>query len=205
MAGVGRRSEGRRRVSSQVTATNPAHRVIDVSVEDQWFEGATPSGTLVNTANGTAPVPAATETLQGVLIPGTHTWTFSKTIDSAASEFNDVAIATYTDAITGVPVPGTTKATASTSVVGSKVLRDATASLADVESITGAGFEYSVDTVTPDVGSFGAYVPGTPTVDDVTCTTTLSPPGTGEAFGSFVFGSTHRAAALAAPTSLRNP
>ena len=176
-------------ITTQVTATNPAHRIIDVSVVDKWFEGSTATGPAIHTANGSASVPAATEG-ERTLVPGTYTWTFSKLVESTATAFNDVATATYTDKITGMAVPGTTTATGSATVDSSGVVTDATATLSDVESIMGEGFSFSVDSVAPSQGSFGAYVLTTPTTGDVTWTTTLAPTGPGAASGSFAFGKT---------------
>ena len=71
------------------------------------------------------------------------------------------------------------------------------AAISDVESITGAGFSYKVNSVTPDqaTDSFGRYALGTNTTSNVTWTNTITPAGTGAASGSFVFAKTITVAA----------
>ena len=59
-------------ITTQVTATNPAHRIIDVSVVDKWYEGSTATGPAIHTVNGSASVPAATVAGDN-LVPGTYT------------------------------------------------------------------------------------------------------------------------------------
>jgi hypothetical protein len=82
-----------------------------------------------------------------------------------------VAAATYTDLVTGVAVPGQTTATASALVQPSGVELNQSATINDVESITGAGFQYSADAFSPAIGSFdGFYTPGFPTTAPVTWT-----------------------------------
>ena len=110
---------------------------------------------------------------------------------STANTFNDVATATYTDMATGIAVPGNTTATAKASVTSNGKVNGASATLSDVESITGTGFWYSVGSVTPgNEGSFNGYVKGTQTTSDVTWTDTISPAGTGAASGSYSFAKT---------------
>ena len=151
-------------VVTNIYATNPAHRVITVNVTDDIFEGAGQT-TLFDTENSSdVDVPA--ETANFLIL--THTVTGP----SSATSFNDVATATYTDKDTGVPVPGTTEATAS-ALVQDGSATNGTAVITDVEDITGTGLTYSVDEVDGLTSGFNgdfnpAYTLGTATDGSVT-------------------------------------
>jgi uncharacterized repeat protein (TIGR01451 family) len=171
-------------LTTHVTATNPAHRVITVNVTDKMYEGSTQT-TLLNTGTGSFDVPAESS----------HTFDFTKTVSSSASTFNDVATATYTDKATNIAVPGTTTATATATVTSNGQVSGATAAIADVESITGSGFSFSVDSVShggdsADNGAFsGGYVLGTK-ASPVSWSAAIAPAGTGAASGSYTFAKT---------------
>jgi uncharacterized repeat protein (TIGR01451 family) len=172
-------------LTTVVTAHNPAHRPIRVNVSDQMYAGSGQANPLGAPQTGSAVVDAG----------GEHDFTFTKTVSSNATTFNDVATATYTDEATNIPVPGTTTASATATVTDSGTSSGASATISDVESITGAGFSYKVNSVTPNEGSFGTYTLGTNTTGNVTWTNTISPAGTGAASGSFVFAKTITVAA----------
>jgi hypothetical protein len=158
-------------VTTHVYATNPAARTITTNVTDVIYSGAT----ALNTSPATAvDVPANT-----TLLVLTHT----AVVPSGTTNLNDIATATYTDKVTGVPVPGTTTATASATVQPTGPELNASAQIHDVESITGAGLTYSADAFTGASGSFdGGYVAGTPTSGQVSWTSSTQ---TGDSSVSF--------------------
>jgi VCBS repeat-containing protein len=148
-------------VITNVYATNPAARAITTNVTDKIYSGAT----LLDTSpTASVSVPANTTSL--VL---THTYTAA----AGTTNLNDIATATYTDDVTSVPVPGQTTATASANVQNTGLELNASASIADLESMTGAGLTFSV--ATPTLGGFQpypgagdpAYAAGTQTVGPV--------------------------------------
>jgi len=146
-------------VVTNIYANNPAHRPIQVSVTDRIYAGTTPSGSPLNTATVTTTVPALTNNY--LLL--THT----ATLASGPTAFNDVATATYTDLVAGLPPINLTRtATATAPVQQSGPEANQSATITDVESITGDGLTFSV--ATPSVGAFtGGYVAGTPTTGPV--------------------------------------
>ena len=137
-------------VHTLVEASNPAARVITVQVTDQLRSGTT----VLQTHNGIAvDVPANTT--------GTDVLVYDTTVPAGTTNLNDIAVATYTDKLTGVPVPGNTIATATAAVQGGSVT-NGTATITDVETITGAGLSFSVDSVTGDADALnGASLSGT--------------------------------------------
>src|SRR5581483_6452540 len=147
-------------VVTNIYAKNPASRVITVNVSDQIYSGTTAEGAPV--ASGNVDVGANSEKL--VL---THT----TTVPSGTTALNDIATATYTDLVTGIAVPGTTTATASAAVQPSNSEANQTATITDVENITGSGFSFSADSPTGASGAFdGGYVAGAKTTDPVSWT-----------------------------------
>lgn len=145
-------------VITHVYATNPAARVVTVDVTDVIYAGTS----VIDTASsGAVDVPANTQQL--VL---SHT----TTVPAGTTGLNDVATATYTDKVTGVPVPGDAQATASATVQPSGTTLNDSATITDLSALTGSNLAYSVDSATGATGSFGSYVPGTPTTDQVTWT-----------------------------------
>lgn len=146
-------------IITHVYAKNPASRVITVDVSDAIRSGTTVKDTA--TATG-IDVPANTESL--VL-------THQTTVPDGTTDLNDIATATYTDKVTGIPVPGNTTATASATVQPSGNEKNKTASITDVESLTGTDLQFSVDSVTLSTGTGGfnpAYTLGTKTTGPVT-------------------------------------
>jgi uncharacterized repeat protein (TIGR01451 family) len=128
-------------IVTNITVTNPAHRTITATVNDKVYAGA-----------GQTPPPAdeytfpATDVAADSSVVLTHTYTVNAT---NATQYNDVATATYTDKDTGITVPGTTTATASADV---QTLSDpnSSASITDTEQITGDGLTFSVDSLGGD-------------------------------------------------------
>jgi hypothetical protein len=158
-------------VVTHIYATNPASRSITVTVTDQIRSGTT----VFDTATGSATVPANT-----TLLVLTHT----TTLPSGTTDLNDVATATYTDLVSGIPVPGQTTAAASATVQFTDL--DTAAVITDQESITGDGLSFSVDTTT--AGTFaGGYTLGTPTTGPVDWSS-----GTQTGGGAVTFGKTIR-------------
>lgn len=167
---------------TDVTASNPAHREITVTVSDSIYKGSGQAAAdLVDTEVGT-PVDVPANTSTNVLH---HETTVPA---GTATQFNDVATATYTDKVTGIPVPGTSTATASASVVTSNAV-NSTATVSDSESITGDGLTFSTDSVstTPVAGEVAptssgfnpAYTLGTAGVGPVVWQATVA--GSGQA------------------------
>ena len=147
-------------LTTNVYATNPASRPITVTVSDVMYAGSTPTGTpLDDTTFAPVVVPAG----QRVLV-GTHTFVWA---NPTTTSVNDRATATYVDVATGVEVPGTTEATASTTVQDNGPVSNATAVIDDSQSISGDGLSFSIDSVEGTSGSFTAYTPGTMTTGPV--------------------------------------
>jgi hypothetical protein len=144
-------------VITHVYATNPAARIVTVNVTDVIQSGTTG---LDTTSSGPVDVPKNTANFLVL--------THQTTVPAGTTDLNDVATAAYTDKVTGIPVPGTTTATASAPVQLSGVEKNQTATVKDSESITGSGLKFSADSFTPDVGDFDApYVAGSSTVGPV--------------------------------------
>ena len=127
-----------------------------------------------------------------------HDFVHTFTAPNGTTNLNDIATATYTDQATGIPVPGTTTATASTTVQPTNVISNNSATVSDVESITGAGLSYRVDSTTDSSGSFatGALPPagvpyGVPVLPGPFTTSDVYwKSGTKTASGSVTFGKT---------------
>jgi hypothetical protein len=166
---------GQIQVSTVVTATNPASRVITVNVSDDIRSGTTVLNTLTS---GDVDVPANSSAV--VL---SHTFN----VPGDTTALNDIATATYTDKATGVAVPGTTTATASADVVSSGTTTNATAVVTDTEHLTGSAFRFRVDSTSGESGTFTpAYsLPGAFRTADLTWTS-----GTLNGNGSVVFNKT---------------
>lgn len=160
-------------VTTHVFAKNPAHRTITVDVTDVIKSGTTALDTASTPAGG-VDVPANTEL---------EVLTHSTTITAAqAVDLNDTATATYTDKQTGIPVPGNTTANASATVQPGNITNNS-ASIQDIESISGTGLQFSV--ATPSVGAFDGYTAGDKTTGPVTWNS-----GTVTASGSVTFNKT---------------
>jgi hypothetical protein len=143
-------------VTTHIFAKNPAHRVITVHVTDVIKSGSTVLGTLSTPAAG-VDVPANTEL---------EVLSQSITITAAqAVNLNDTATATYEDKLTGIPVPGQTTANATATVQPGNVTNNS-ATIQDIESISGNGLSFSV--AAPSVGSFDGYTAGDETTGPLT-------------------------------------
>ena len=152
-------------VVTNIYATNPAHRSITVNVVDKIYSGEAEGGGTLHDTKVFDPVAVPANTANHLV--GTH----QTTVPAGTTDLNDVAAATYTDEVTNIPVPGTTEATASATVQQSGSADNATATITDVEDITGTGLSYSVDSFTPNVGGFdGGYTEGTETDGEVSWT-----------------------------------
>ncbi|MGN6607630.1 MAG: hypothetical protein ACTHMS_11565 [Jatrophihabitans sp.] len=130
-------------VVTNVYATNPASRVIQVSGSDDIRSGTTVLETDV--------IPATD-------VPANSTVKVLTTTTSVASgtgALNDVASVSYTDKATGVPVSGTTQATAQAMVQNSGPATNDTATITDIETVSGAGLAFSVDSTSGASGTFG--------------------------------------------------
>jgi hypothetical protein len=167
-------------VITHVYASNPASRAIQTSVSDDIRSGTT----VLDTATaGPTTVPANTASF--LLL--SHT----TTVPAGTTNLNDIATASYTDQVTGVPVPGTTTATATATVQDSGTVLNNSATITDVESITGTGLTFSTDSVSGATGSFdGGYVAGTATTGPVSWTSSSQ-----SASGSVTFNKTVYASA----------
>src|SRR5438067_929100 len=148
-------------IITHIYATNPALRTITLNtVTDNIYAGNDQS-TLLDTASG-GPVDLPANTANVLVLTHTFVW------NDPGTSVNDVATATYTDKVTGVPVLGTTTAQAS-AIVTTEL--NASATINDVESITGSGLSFSADSFTPSNGSFdNGYVAGTKTTSNVSWT-----------------------------------
>ncbi|HEX5039471.1 MAG TPA: hypothetical protein VFW95_05005 [Candidatus Limnocylindria bacterium] len=151
-------ASGATTITTEVTAINPAHRTITVQATDKIYAGADQSNLLDTKVGNAVDVPANTS-----MVVLSHSFVYN----GSATTFNDVATATYTDKLTGIPVPGATSATASaTAQPAGGTPAQASVLVSDTESITGNGLAFSV--AAPSVGAFtGGYVAGTSTTGPV--------------------------------------
>jgi uncharacterized repeat protein (TIGR01451 family) len=151
-------AEGNIVVDAAITATNPAHREIDISVTDTIYEGGIGSSTVATALVGQNPKTFAETVGAGASKTVHHV---IEVAAGSATVFSDKAVATYIDKLTGIPVPGTNETTAEAAV--QTVADDSNSSVVinDVESITGAGLSFSVGSTTGASGSFdGGYTEG---------------------------------------------
>ncbi len=147
-------------ILTHVYATNPSARVITTTVVDDIRSSTT---VLDSAGPVTADVPANTANFLML--------THQTQVPAGTGNLNDVATGTYTDLVTGVPVPGNTSATASADVQLTGPTTNASAIISDTESISGPGLTFSVDSTSGASGSFGGgYTPGTPTTGPVNWT-----------------------------------
>jgi uncharacterized repeat protein (TIGR01451 family) len=145
-------------VITHVYATNPAARTITANVTDVIYDA---NNNVLDTESSSTPVPANTQQL--VL-------TTTTTVPAGtAVPLSDTATGTYTDTVTGVPIPGMTTATDSASPTITTL--NGTAVINDSESISGAGLTFSVDSTSGASGIFGGgYALGTHTTGPVSWT-----------------------------------
>jgi len=159
-------------VLTNIYATNPAARTVQVCVTDNIRSGETSLSVSPTTC---ADVPANTEML---------VVTNRVVVANGTTNLNDIATASYVDAYTGVEVPGNTNAYAS-APIGLGLVRNNTAIVYDREWITGPGLSFSVDSTSGASGAFGGYVLGTQTTGPVDWTS-----GTQSGDGYVVFNKT---------------
>ena len=154
-------------VHAEITATNPAHRIVDVTISDSIFEGAIGSSTLATALTGQNP-----KTFALTSIPAEGSITFTHEIEvanGAANVYSDKATAHYTDhAFPDVTIPGQTQATAQATVQTNTSNANSSVTVTDLESISGnPDIDYSIDagsaagTYTFNDGAKEAYTPGT--------------------------------------------
>ena len=142
-------------LTTNVYATNPAARTITTTVSDQMYAGTDQSTPLGSPFVATQDVPANTANV----LMETDTQTVPA---SSVTHYNDIATATYTDKVTGVPVPGTTTASAGADITtGSNLNSDAT--VTDAESISGTNLSFKVNSRsgTPTGSYTNGYTEGT--------------------------------------------
>jgi hypothetical protein len=163
-------------VVTHVYATNPAARVVTLDLTDDIRSGTT----VLDTATaGPTDLPANSTTL--VL-------THNTTVPSGTTNLNDVATGTYTDKVTGIPIPGSTTATADAPVQLSGPEANQTASINDIESITGSGLSYSADSFSGASGAFDlGYVAGTKTTGAVSWTSATQSAGSSVTFSKTIY------------------
>jgi hypothetical protein len=157
-------------VDAHLSLQNNAHRQIDVSVSDQLYNGSSPTAGNENT-NSTPGSPIVTaggalNLAAGASYSFDDIWSVPS---GTASAFSDKAAATFTDP-TFNDTLGTATTTASSAVQTLVATSGSTATVQDVEAMTGSSdFNFTVDSVSPNLGSFeGGYSLGTATTGPVT-------------------------------------
>jgi hypothetical protein len=158
---LGATPNGDVKILTHVYATNPADRIVTVNVTDKVYEGTTQTTQVgeKSTPSGGVDVPKNTSNFLVL--------TQELTVDSDATHFNDVATASYTDKLTGVPIPGQSTAAAGADVQ-SGTTTDQSATITDLEDISGDAFSFSADGFDPAIGAFDLpYVQGAETTDPV--------------------------------------
>jgi hypothetical protein len=156
-------ASGQVTVITNVYAKNPASRPITVSVSDKIYSG-TAQTDLLDQAATAAGVLVEANTQKKVL---THTFIWRNPTSTA---LNDLATATYTDADTGIAIPGNTVAQASATVQYPTTNLNSTATINDVEKISGRGLTFSVDGLSGASGTFDDYSLGRQTAGSVSWT-----------------------------------
>lgn len=139
-------------LTTNIYATNPASRSIDIRVRDRIYSGTTQTTQLDDTQFSVVTVPPHTR-----LLIGTHTYTWA---NPTTSQVNDVATAQYTDTATGAAIPGETRATASATIQSNGPGTNDSAVIDDSQVISGNGLQFSVDAVQGASGSFSGYTLG---------------------------------------------
>ena len=167
-------SAGQVAVTTTFIFDNPSHRPLDVAVEDTLFTDAG-MGTQLDSFN-------ETETVN----PGHREFSYTRQVTTASATLFNTAVATYTDPHTGDEF-GQIEATDAgtvTDLVGAAA--NNTATISDVEQITG-GMLFSVESVTtspalPNDSLDAGYTLGDPVAGPLTWTS-----GTVSASGSVTF------------------
>jgi len=149
-------------VVESVYADNPTGRAFTASATATLLDASNAQVAQDSTGNVTVPANSSHYLL--------GSFTHNETAGASSSYTTNVS-GGYTDPVTHQSVgdnPMTASATANVGTVVSG--SNANAVVTDVAGISGAGLAYSIDSVTGPAGSFGAYVPGTPTTGSVTWT-----------------------------------
>lgn len=160
-------------VITHVYATNPAARDITTNVTDVIYDG---SNAVLDTQSSSVDVPANTTEL--VL-------TTTTSVPAGTTGLHDVATGTYVDTVTGIPIPGSTTATASATPTITTV--NGTATISDSEAISGTGLSFSVDSTSGATGSFGGYTLGTHTTGPVAWTSDVQSGSNSVTFNKTVY------------------
>jgi uncharacterized repeat protein (TIGR01451 family) len=154
-------------VHAEITATNPAHRIVDVTISDSIFEGAIGSSTLATALSGQNP-----KTFALTSIDPESSITLVHEIEvanGAANIYSDKATAKYTDhAYPDVTIPGQTEATAQATVQTNTSNANSSVTVTDLESISGnSDIDYSIGAASAsgtykyNDGAKETYTPGT--------------------------------------------
>jgi hypothetical protein len=144
-----------------IYANNPALRSIDTTVEDKIYGDVNSVTTLLDDhIFGPTTVPANSNNF-GI---ASH---YTITVPDGTTNINDVATGSYTDHVTGVPIPQTTSATASVSNIQTGTDLNQSATISDSESITGTGLDFKVTSPTTGYTGTPAYVADTYTTGPV--------------------------------------
>src|SRR5215469_15715436 len=147
-------------IETKVYATNPSARSITANVFDIIYGGTNQANPLDRfPATGTISTVVPANTTNALVL--THDFTDNS---GAFTSYNDIATATYTDTVTGIPIPEDTTASASATV--QETTLNATATVHDDESISSTGdvLKFSVDSTIPaqPYGTFSCTL-GSPT------------------------------------------
>lgn len=146
--------------TANVYATNPSSRTITTTVIDRVYQGSNHDVLLHTSDPVTVNVPAGS----AKFLVMTDTVPLPADSGNVGDWLNDEATATYSDADTGIPIPGEVTASASAMIDQGSVAND-TADISDSESISGTGLTFSVPS--PLIGSFDGYTAGTQTTGPV--------------------------------------
>ncbi|MBE9398758.1 hypothetical protein IOQ59_15975, partial [Pontibacterium sp. N1Y112] len=151
-------------ITTNIKATNPSHRTVFVEIHDEIWGDPGTGDQLLDEID--SPLIKLEPNSNGMF---THSVTLNAT---SVSGLRDIASATYFDSVfPNEPLPGVDIAEAFVDEIAPGDVLNATAIITDVESISGAGLSYSVDSLSAGsaAGTFqNGYVQGTETTNDVT-------------------------------------
>lgn len=141
-------------VVTTISAYNPAHRSLLITVTDKIYTGTDPTGTLLATNTSD---PITVEAGKNGAITSFTTVIPAAQAGDFGSWLNDVVTASYSDPLTGVSIPLTTTAAAEAQIRQGATLNE-TANISDLERIVGTGLSFSV--AAPSTGFFTDYTAG---------------------------------------------
>jgi hypothetical protein len=151
-----------------ISAQNNAARTISVGGTDKLYRGSTQTDLLQT--DTVAPVDVAPNSTQILA-----TLTVVDKSPGGATQYNDVFSATFTDKLTGFPIPGSLNASASSTVQFSGPEANTSATIVDIETIsdTFAELQFTLDSASTDKGAISC-TPSAPSgkVTTATCTIT---------------------------------